>query len=109
MEANAEDFEFQFDNFSPYDIADVVKGYFRDLPEPLMTGKLSQTFTSIFLGLNFPYLKLLSFFCSKTFHLNIGSKLFNPLLCFYLMKTEKFCKHCSTSCPMWQASRTKTR
>ena len=53
MEANAEDFEFQFDNFSPYDIADVVKGYFRDLPEPLMTGKLSQTFTSIFLGLNF--------------------------------------------------------
>ncbi|CBY15244.1 unnamed protein product [Oikopleura dioica] len=51
MEANAEDFEFQFDNFSPYDIADVVKGYFRDLPEPLMTGKLSQTFTSIFLDI----------------------------------------------------------
>lgn len=51
MEATPEDFEFKFDDFSPYDIADVVKGYFRDLPEPLMTGKLSQTFTSIFLDI----------------------------------------------------------
>ena len=50
MEANPEDIEVCFDDYSAYDIADVVKGYFRELPEPLMTTKLSQTFTSIFLG-----------------------------------------------------------
>ena len=50
MEANPEDIEVCFDDYSPYDIADVVKVYFRELPEPLMTTKLSQTFTSIFLG-----------------------------------------------------------
>ncbi|XP_049782711.1 stAR-related lipid transfer protein 13 [Schistocerca cancellata] len=31
-----------------YDVADMVKQYFRELPDPLMTNKLSETFISIF-------------------------------------------------------------
>ena len=51
METQPDDSEKIFtkdDDFSPYDIADLVKMYFRELPEPLMTQKLSQTFISIF-------------------------------------------------------------
>ena len=32
-----------FDDFSAYDVADMVKLYFRELPEPLLTSKLSET------------------------------------------------------------------
>ncbi|XP_035681138.1 rho GTPase-activating protein 7-like isoform X1 [Branchiostoma floridae] len=31
-----------------YDVADMLKQYFRELPEPLLTNKLSETFVSIF-------------------------------------------------------------
>ena len=54
METQPDDSEKIFtkdDDFSPYDIADLVKMYFRELPEPLMTQKLSQTFISIFSGM----------------------------------------------------------
>jgi len=34
---------------SPYDVADLVKMYLRELPEPLMTLRLSSTFTTIFI------------------------------------------------------------
>ena len=34
---------------SPYDVADLVKMYLRELPEPLMTMRLSGTFTTIFI------------------------------------------------------------
>uniref|UniRef100_A0A8C4QTX4 Rho GTPase-activating protein 7 n=2 Tax=Eptatretus burgeri TaxID=7764 RepID=A0A8C4QTX4_EPTBU len=33
---------------SPYDVADMLKQYFRDLPEPLLTSKLSETLLLIF-------------------------------------------------------------
>ena len=33
-----------------YDVADMVKQYFRELPEALMTNKLSETFVAIFQG-----------------------------------------------------------
>lgn len=37
-----------FGEHQPYDIADMVKQYFRDLPEVLLTNKLSETFILIF-------------------------------------------------------------
>lgn len=37
-----------FEDQQAYDVADVVKQYFRDLPESLLTTKLSETFVSIF-------------------------------------------------------------
>lgn len=37
-----------FSDFSPFDVADLVKQYFRELPDPLMTVKLSETFIGIF-------------------------------------------------------------
>ena len=36
-----------FDDWATYDIADVLKIYFRELPEPLLTVKLADTFLSI--------------------------------------------------------------
>ena len=53
MDASPDEIDFSLEEFSPYDIADVVKQYFKDLPEPLMTNKLSSTFTSIFIGEHF--------------------------------------------------------
>lgn len=38
-----------FEDQQAYDVADVVKQYFRDLPESLLTTKLSETFVAIFL------------------------------------------------------------
>ena len=37
-----------FENLQPYDVADLIKQYFRELPECLLTNKLSETFISIF-------------------------------------------------------------
>jgi deleted in liver cancer protein len=37
-----------FEDQQAYDVADVVKQYFRDLPESLLTTKLSETFVAIF-------------------------------------------------------------
>ena len=31
-----------FAGFSPYDVADMIKLYFRELPEPILTSKLSE-------------------------------------------------------------------
>ena len=36
-----------FDGLSPYDLADMIKEYFRDLPDPIFTSKLAETFISI--------------------------------------------------------------
>ena len=36
-----------FEEYAIYDIADVLKIYFRELPEPLLTAKLADTFLSI--------------------------------------------------------------
>lgn len=36
-----------FDGYSVYDVADTVKQFFRELPEPLLTTKLADTFISI--------------------------------------------------------------
>jgi deleted in liver cancer protein len=37
-----------FDAQQAYDVADMVKQYFRELPESLLTNKLSDTFIAIF-------------------------------------------------------------
>ncbi|XP_053666877.1 uncharacterized protein LOC128715981 [Anopheles marshallii] len=37
-----------FDEYHAYDVADLVKQYFRELPDPLLTVKLSETFIAIF-------------------------------------------------------------
>ena len=37
-----------FEDFSACDVADLVKQYFRELPDPLMTIKMSDTFVGIF-------------------------------------------------------------
>ncbi|XP_046699322.1 rho GTPase-activating protein 7 isoform X3 [Silurus meridionalis] len=37
-----------YDGQSAYDVADMLKQYFRDLPEPLLTSKLSDTFLQIY-------------------------------------------------------------
>ena len=39
-----------FSEHQSYDLADMVKQYFRELPEALMTNKLSETFVTIFQG-----------------------------------------------------------
>ena len=39
-----------FDSYSVYDVADVLKQYFRELPEPLLTTKLAATFIAIHRG-----------------------------------------------------------
>ena len=39
-----------FGEHQSYDVADMVKQYFRELPEALMTNKLSETFVTIFQG-----------------------------------------------------------
>lgn len=46
-----EDRPVDFSEHQPYDVADMVKQYFRELPEALMTNKLSETFVTIFQGL----------------------------------------------------------
>lgn len=40
--------EVSFDGQQAYDVADMVKQFFRELPEALLTNKLSETFISIF-------------------------------------------------------------
>lgn len=37
-----------FDDHHAYDVADMMKQYFRELPDPLLTAKLSETFVAIF-------------------------------------------------------------
>ncbi|XP_065567660.1 rho GTPase-activating protein 7-like isoform X3 [Artemia franciscana] len=43
--------EIEFDAQQAFDVADLVKQYFRDLPEALLTSKLSETFVAIFQAL----------------------------------------------------------
>ena len=37
-----------FETLQAYDVADLLKQYFRELPECLLTNKLSETFINIF-------------------------------------------------------------
>ena len=49
-ERNPEGADFcEYREHSPYDVADLVKMYLRELPEPLMTVRLSSTFTRVLL------------------------------------------------------------
>lgn len=40
--------DLSFEGQQAYDVADMVKQYFRELPEVLLTNKLSETFVAIF-------------------------------------------------------------
>ncbi|XP_025198097.1 rho GTPase-activating protein 7 isoform X2 [Melanaphis sacchari] len=46
--AEAEPNDVKFENHQAYDVADMVKQYFRELPEALLTNKLSESFIAIF-------------------------------------------------------------
>lgn len=37
-----------YEDQSAYDVADMVKQFFRDLPEPLLTSKLGETFLHVY-------------------------------------------------------------
>lgn len=37
-----------FDHQSAFDVADLVKQYFRDLPEPIFSSRLSDTFLHVY-------------------------------------------------------------
>jgi RhoGAP domain len=43
-----EPFELALEEQQDYDVADLVKQFFRELPEALMTTKLSDTFLAVF-------------------------------------------------------------
>ncbi|XP_075422106.1 rho GTPase-activating protein 7 isoform X1 [Ascaphus truei] len=47
MNENSSD-RVTYEGQSAYDVADMLKQYFRDLPEPLLTSKLSETFLQIY-------------------------------------------------------------
>ena len=51
-----------FENLQSYDVADLLKQYFRELPESLLTSKLSETFISIFTSNCYVYFCLRSGF-----------------------------------------------
>lgn len=46
--AEADPDDLKFENHQAYDVADMVKQYFRELPEALLTNKLSESFIAIF-------------------------------------------------------------
>lgn len=48
MMAESRSAKMNFDNQQPHDVADMVKQYFRELPDALLTNKLSETFVAIF-------------------------------------------------------------
>jgi len=48
MAVETEGEEVEWDIHQAYDIADMVKQFFRELPEALLTNKLSETFIAIF-------------------------------------------------------------
>lgn len=47
-EASGADGAVSYEGQSAYDVADMLKQYFRDLPEPLLSSKLSETFLQIY-------------------------------------------------------------
>lgn len=47
-EASGADGAVHYEGQSAYDVADMLKQYFRDLPEPLLSSKLSETFLQIY-------------------------------------------------------------
>lgn len=47
MNENSPD-NVSYEDQSAYDVADMVKQFFRDLPEPLLTSKLGETFLHIY-------------------------------------------------------------
>lgn len=49
-EIDSQNSKLDLDSFSPYDVADMLKLYLRELPEPLLTSKLAETFISIYKG-----------------------------------------------------------
>lgn len=83
-----------FDAQQPYDVADMLKQYFRDLPESLLTTKMSETFAAIFQRklktcllvwdqLNFCFL-------TQIYHLMSDWTPYNALFYYYPMRTVKY-------------------
>lgn len=59
-----------YEDQSAYDVADMVKQFFRDLPEPLLTSKLGETFLHIYQckDINLPELILISTMTGFSFY-----------------------------------------
>ena len=74
-----------FDEYSVYDIADTLKQYFRELPEPLLTTKLVDTFISIHKGKHTQFFKYES--NSESNIIMIGAR--GDLLFIYNLINEK--------------------
>lgn len=53
-EGSGADGSVNYEGQSAYDVADMLKQYFRDLPEPLLSSKLSETFLQIYQCKNTP-------------------------------------------------------
>ena len=49
-ELESEVSKVDFDSYALYDIADMFKQYLRELPEPVLTSKLAETFIAIYKG-----------------------------------------------------------
>lgn len=118
-----------YEDQSAYDVADMVKQFFRDLPEPLLTSKLGETFLQIY---QCKYTNLLASIDMNVFLFSVnisakqkkiksyilhvqmcqrtkGCKQFKQPLCWCQMKTEKCCRHSfvfsAMSPPLWRKIR----
>lgn len=65
--AEADPDDLKFENHQAYDVADMVKQYFRELPEALLTNKLSESFIAIFQRELFYYYIISTFYIGRYF------------------------------------------
>lgn len=98
-----------FDGSQAHDVADLVKQYFRELPDALLTNKLSETFIAIFqrkyyslfsktvLLINYITKYLLIFVIFQMFRSPCDRMLFSVHCCFYQRNTWKLCTRCWSS------------
>lgn len=107
MNESAEDY-VNYEGQSAYDVADMLKQYFRDLPEPLMTNKLSETFLQIYqckhpgislrlvaLGLVGPIPSFQVILLTRNLH---GGPLNTQVISFFLaLSVEDVCVHLPNS------------
>lgn len=95
-----------YEDQSAYDVADMVKQFFRDLPEPLLTSKLGETFLHIYQCMYWICFIWLgnSYGILKSFNLLKSLLLQFPELPKFLMKSNSKCLnngHIVYSKPQW--------
>lgn len=70
-----------YEGQSAFDVADMVKQYFRDLPEPVFTGKLSESFLHIYQCEQTPGLCHVLTLCSSRLNPTTNSFIVEPTVC----------------------------